>query len=477
MDLNDLTEVVKKILYRWRIKFVVQCSFIVLILCLAAIVLPWRASGAVSVVVEDVRVGLALQVLTQDFSVTGEYQIVESTSGAPLARISPGEKWQARFIDGKIELLKNGAPLGIYNHPVTVKEVMQNIAIQSGHGSITNITTTDGIMALGAGGKMSSLPPEPGKCQVLSAGGQYPLNAVAGQNLVALNSGGAVKRYRGGIEFRPLADGMAVINQLPLEQYLYGVVPVEMPSTWPAEALKAQAVAARSYALSQIAAGAYSAYGFDLMATQQSQVYLGYDGENQLVNKLVESTRGQVMTYRDRVINAFFHSSSGGYTENSEDVWKDPLDYIRSKPDPMDRNDKHYNWVVSYDHAQLVSQLIQKGYNFSKVLDIEELSRTKSGARVQRVAVLGFDPDGKSLRTEIYNADSVRIALGLKSSLFTMSKEMDPRGGIARVTFTGSGWGHGLGMSQYGALGMAKQGYNYQEILKYYYNSVEIKPL
>lgn len=469
---------IKRVFGRWSVKFVLCPPLIGLLVGLSALsLLPRQAGGGVAVVVENVRVGLARQVPVQEFSTAGGYRVVEAVTGTELAVLTPGEKWQAVFADGKIELFKNGSSVGTYNHPLSVREVKQNVAILSGQGAIVNVASGEGITARGAGGRVETLHPDLGKYEVLSSGGQTTLKAVSGQNLVLLANGGTVNRYRGNIELRPYADGITVINELPLEQYLYGVVPVEMPAHWPEEALKAQVVAARNYALAQIAAGTYNSYGFDLMANQQSQVYRGYDAENQLVSRLVDSTRGQVMTCRDKIINAFFHSSSGGYTENSEDVWRDSLDYIRGKPDLADHNDKHYNWVVAYDQFQLLNQLSQKGYKYGKIMDIQEVARTKSGARVQKIVVTGLDPDGQPLKTEIYNADNVRIALGLKSSLFIMSKEEDPQNGLVRVTFTGSGWGHGLGMSQYGALGMAKQGYNYQEILKYYYNGVIIQPL
>jgi len=198
-------------------------------------------------------------------------------------------------------------------------------------------------------------------------------------------------------------------------------------------------------------------------------MYGGYDAESPATNKAVEATRGMVMLSGGDLVAAYFHSSSGGYTENSEDVWVAKLPYLRWKEDKFDKNDTYYNWQVNYTVEQLKEKLSGAGYEFSKISDLQELARTSSGARVKKLAVKGEGPSGKALTVEISNSDNVRIALGLKSSLFTFTKKYDKNKKLTGVSFTGSGWGHGLGMSQYGVRGMARAGYNYQEILKYYY--------
>ncbi|MGB9904782.1 MAG: SpoIID/LytB domain-containing protein, partial [Desulfotomaculales bacterium] len=258
-----------------------------------------------------------------------------------------------------------------------------------------------------------------------------------------------------------------------LEEYLYGTVPAEMPAGWPPEALKAQAVASRSYALAQIKKNS-GASPFDLLATQVSQVYRGYDWETPATNRAVDETRGVVLTWRGAPAEAYFHSSSGGFTENSEDVWKNRVDYIRARPDPFDLNDRHYNWQVSYPKEELIKQLASKGYKFKDIFDLAEKERTSTGKRVKRLLVSGLSETGAPVTVEIGNANEVRTALGLKSAFFTLEKELDARQKLVRVTLRGNGSGHGLGMSQYGALGMAGKGYSYQDILKYYYSGITI---
>jgi stage II sporulation protein D len=448
-----------------------------LLLGFFALFQPSSARGEVSIVMKDIRVGLNMQAAYQYFSVQGDYRVLDVVTGSELAVARPGEQWQAKCSGGAIELVRDGETVAVSDNPVAIEEMTRNIYALSVGDVLTDLTPEGEIVVIGAGGQKASLDSGMNKYQVLTREGQSRLQGNAEQNLLVLTSGGVSRKYRGSLEFRANRDAMTVINQLPLEQYLYGVIPGEMPSGWPEEAIKAQAVSARSYAMAQTTAGSYAGYGFDVQSNQQSQVYQGMDAENPRVSALVDGTRGQVLTCRGTVITAIFHSSSGGCTEDSEDVWQNPLEYIKAKPDPADMNDAHYNWKKSMDHNQLVEQLNQKGYGISQVCDIEELERTSTGARVKKMAVDARDADGRPVTIEICNADAVRSALGLDSSLFVMEKEIDQQGFISNVEFKGSGWGHGLGMSQYGALGMAKEGYNYQEILKYYYNDVKIEKL
>ena len=129
---------------------------------------------------------------------------------------------------------------------------------------------------------------------------------------------GSTVHYRGTLEIRKESGtALTVVNSLPLEQYLYGVIPREMPAGWAPEALKAQAIAARTYALYTKSSGKYQSLGYDLVATDESQVYGGVDGEDPRSNAAVDQTKSQVALYNGKIIAAYFHASSGGYTENS----------------------------------------------------------------------------------------------------------------------------------------------------------------
>ena len=179
-----------------------------------------------------------------------------------------------------------------------------------------------------------------------------------------------------------------------------------------------------------------------------------------------------VMTSQGRLITAF-SCLQRGFTENSEDVWLEQLPYIKGKADPYDKMISTMTGRLTI----LLNNWLQSSrarYNLAVLEDIEELARTSSGARIKSIAVSGQGTSGEPVRIVISNADKVRNALGLKSSLFTLEKVYDQEGILQGIKICGSGNGHGLGMSQWGARGMAAQGYNYQEILKYYYTGVEI---
>lgn len=446
---------------RWR-----MLLLLVFLLCPAAV-----ASGEVVVEPGTIRLGLMQGVPVVEFAVEGRYQIIDTGSKQAVAVPRPGEKWQVRASGSQLELLRDGVLVNTFTGALQVRENKYQVAVLSGSGALVNRSSGEEMIALGADNRSVSLQNFSG-LNILSARGQVEAGQPGGQNLLVLYTEDRGRRYRGSLEVRREEQGLTAINELPVEEYLYGVVPSEMPASWPAEALKAQAVAARSYALAQL--GSYGRYGFDLLATQSSQVYKGYDGENPATTRAVEETLGLIMTCRGLPVDAVFHSSSGGTTENSEDVWKNPVDYLRARPDPADFNDKHYNWKVTYSMDQLINQLNTKDYQLSEVHDLIELERTSTGKRVKRLAVKGLDVDGNSVLKEVYSANAVRVALGLKSAFFTMRKEVDQQQKLLSVTFEGNGWGHGLGMSQYGALGLAGQGYSYRDILKYYYTGITL---
>ncbi|MFZ5631374.1 MAG: SpoIID/LytB domain-containing protein [Bacillota bacterium] len=467
---------------RW-LKFLRAARLFFLVLLVT--VLPYRAGAQVAVIPNTIRVGLAQDVQVQDFYVQGRYRLVDRQSGEHLADVLPGERWQARFTGGGIQLFKNGRQVGTYGSSLDLQQVRPMVAVLSGSGALKNVAAGETLAVAAAGGRVLPLKIDSGRINVISVSGIKAVQGGGDLNLVALVIDGRAQNYRGNLEFRTRTGGITVINELPLEEYLYGVVPREMPASWPKEALKAQAVAARSYALANL--GTYRDFGFDLLATQMNQVYGGYNAEHANASRAVDETRGQVLSCRGKTISAFFHSSSGGYIESCRDVWREDLEYLKAKPDPFDKNDKYYDWVEVYTRDQLVNRLIERKslYNgpdapervFTIVNDIEIAEKTSSGARVKRIRITGAGSDGQPMAAEISNADAVRKALGLKSSLFEMTKEKNAGGKLVKVTFKGSGYGHGLGMSQYGALGMTNKGYNYQDILKYYYNNTEVRHL
>lgn len=437
---------------------------------LGAVLLPAVIAGG-AVQPETVRVVLARQDEAMSFQTSGHYQLVDLSTGEVIASIKSGAGWQVERQKNKITVRGGGEKYGPFSGPVAVQESRALVSVRAADGETAAGRSLNSLVALNAQGEKVNLDDRT-ELFVRDERQKTSLAAEQGLNLIALRAAGAeYRRYRGDMEFRVENDSLLAINAINIEDYLRGVVPAEMPSSWPAEALKAQAVVARNYALQRVEVNRGASY--HLTNDQYSQVYGGYDAESPATNRAIEDTRGVVMLHRGSLISALFHSSSGGYIENSEDVWKYPLPYIKHKKDPYDQNERHYDWEVSYTADQLLELMAKAGYDFESINDIEITDYTASGARVKELAVSGTDPDGKRLRVEIANADNVRNALGLKSALFTMEQVYARDKTLSGVEIRGSGWGHGIGLSQWGARGMAAKGYKYRDILQYYYTSIK----
>ena len=263
--------------------------------------------------------------------------------------------------------------------------------------------------------------------------------------------------YRGTTQLILQDSGITAINHVDLEHYLYSVVGAEAVSSWPIEALKAQAVAARSYALYKRNVESNGIYDVD--TTVGTQVYKGLDSEYTTTHEAVNSTLGQVMTYNNEVILAAFHSSSGGYTENVEDVWSSPLPYLRS--------------VVDYDHKSPV-------FEWQEVIPVSKIKSLVAGiGNIRGIQPVQMTPRGRVITMTVtgdrgsttVSGKDMRQALDLRSTLFRVSTE----GNNLRVK--GRGFGHGLGLSQWGAYYLAQQGVNYHQILAHYYQSADLTKL
>ncbi|GAB4236352.1 MAG: SpoIID/LytB domain-containing protein [Stanieria sp.] len=263
--------------------------------------------------------------------------------------------------------------------------------------------------------------------------------------------------YRGRTHLVRQGDTLTAINYVDLEDYLYSVVGAEAVATWPLEALKAQAVAARSYALYKSSTERSSLY--DLDTTIGTQVYKGLDTEYTTTHQAVNGTAGQVMTYNGKVILAAFHSSSGGHTENVEDVWTSPLPYLRAVVD-YDQQSPVFQWdkVVS---AQEMNTLIG-GVGTIKTMVPEE---TTPYGRVVNMKVIG------DRGTTVVSGAELRKVLDLRSTLFRVTGD----GNSFRIY--GRGFGHGLGLSQWGAYYLAKQGIKYAQILSHYYQHANLSQI
>jgi len=262
--------------------------------------------------------------------------------------------------------------------------------------------------------------------------------------------------YRGRTLLVATGDGIAAINYVDLEEYLYSVVGGEMVPSWPLEALKAQAVAARSYVLYQRQHRGGGLY--DVGDTAAWQVYHGVESEARSTHAAVQATAGQVLSHNGQIIEAVYHASSGGHTENVEDIWGSPKPYLRGVPD-YDMGTPVFEWRKTFSRSDLSNRL--------GVGNIRSLVPERKTPR-DRVVSLRVVGDGGTVSMD---GDEVRNALELRSTLFAIQ----PQGN--NFVVVGRGFGHGVGLSQWGAYNMSRQGQNYLQILAHYYRNSSLSKL
>lgn len=260
-------------------------------------------------------------------------------------------------------------------------------------------------------------------------------------------------------------EGTKEIEEIPFEEYVKGVLAGEMPASFHIEALKSQAVAARTYVLKKMEDNKTKEY--DVVDSIKNQVYLDDEtlkknwGKNYTtnINKMKQAileTKGEYLTYDNEIITAFFFSTSNGKTENCEEVFVETLPYLKSVDSSWDSEvSPVYNDEKTLTLKDFYTKL---GLKYNKNLNIQVLSYTE-GKSIKNVKI----------NNVIFKGTDVRSKLGLRSADFTIEKEKE------NVKIKTKGNGHGVGMSQYGALAMAKKGYTYDQILKYYYKNIEIQ--
>ncbi|MGP4072304.1 stage II sporulation protein D [Piscibacillus sp. B03] len=256
------------------------------------------------------------------------------------------------------------------------------------------------------------------------------------------------------------------IEEVPLEEYVVSVVASEVPASFEMEAIKAQALAARTY-IAQILNQGGAGENYHVTDTVQHQVYKNMDELRNAwgvdyswkINKIIQAvdeTKGQIITYGGNPIAAQFFSTSNGYTENAEDYWQNEVPYLKMVDSPWDKKSPEYL------EQQVLprNEVVQKLELDSDVINVSNTVRTDS-ERIKEITING----------KTFSGRDVRETLGLRSNDFTIEAKGD------HIIFTTKGYGHGVGMSQYGANGMAEEGKTYQEIVKHYYQGVEISPI
>lgn len=346
------------------------------------------------------------------------------------------------------------------------------VAIRESVSSLTVGSSTPAKLVDGLGRPVGQIPAMEGFEAEAVSGAVAIKDSRAWQLTVVPEGDGLVfigdRWYRGNVRLMRTSQGFMAINQVDVEDYLASVIGKEMYVTWPIEALKAQAVASRSYALFKQKKRGKESY--DLLSTTSSQVYGGLDGEAPSTREAVKSTRGQILAYNGQVIEAVFHSSSGGHTENSEQVWSSAVPYLKGVED-FDQNAPVYQWTVNFTAAQLRQRLPGVG-NIKALTPVQ----TTPNGRVRQIKITG------DAGSQTMSGDQVRKALGLKSALFTAEPQSQAGlvagtptvGAPSTFVVSGRGYGHGIGMSQWGAHGMAQQGKTFQEIVLHYYPGTQI---
>jgi stage II sporulation protein D len=270
------------------------------------------------------------------------------------------------------------------------------------------------------------------------------------------------RAYRGRFELHSVNGTLLVVNLVELEDYIQGVVKDEIPAAWPAEAVKAMAITARTYAVYNMEQQAASL--FHVRSTTASQMYGGATGEDPRATWAVQATRGQILTFAGRPISAFYHSCSGGATEDAPDIFGLEFDMIVGVQDPFSQACPHALWVERLGARQIEQELTRAGYPVGRVTGLQELVRSRTG-RILQIAVQ------HSRGTLVLEGRRFREAVGNE---LIRSMDFELRGDPAGFTFVGRGWGHGVGLSQWGAKEMAELAYGHREILKFYYPLAEI---
>lgn len=354
------------------------------------------------------------------------------------------------------------------------------------------------------------------------------------------------KPYRGSFEVIPKGNGLTIINLVSIEEYLYGVLKAEISPSWPFEALKAQAVVSRTYALNNI--GRHSSQGFDLCAGNHCQGYKGLSSEDPILNKAVDATKGEVLAYNGTLAKVFYHSDSGGCTTSSKYVWGRDIPYLKGRKEEFyaSCNSPYKHWKLELPSSKLVEILSENGIEIEDIKDLAITKRDNLSFRALTIRIIGskrsieipatrvrqmigysllrstaFDilkkkanekREGKAKPSNLYppklskeerraRARSINIKellakgysyddiiLILAEAYGILERDVAPQNeqpqeeisfeakdGESIFIFEGRGWGHGVGMSQWGAKTLAEKGKSYTEILQFYFPGTEIK--
>lgn len=275
------------------------------------------------------------------------------------------------------------------------------------------------------------------------------------------------KPYRGEIEVARTEAGLQVVNIIDLEEYLYGILKCEMDVNAPLEALKAQAVIARTFALANI--NKHKDRGYHLCDSIHCQVYEGVRAEDPIVIKAVDSTSGQVLTYGEEMAQTFYHASCGGWTADALSVWAMEIPYLHGVACPFcQRASKSHYWQTTFKITDIQKALNRNGLKTGEISALIPVSSNPGRQRAETIIIQHSQGETK------INSNKFRLLLGstrIWSTNFSVVK------GEHTITFRGIGKGHGVGLCQWGARVMADLGYNYKQILGFYYPGLYLRSI
>jgi stage II sporulation protein D len=274
------------------------------------------------------------------------------------------------------------------------------------------------------------------------------------------------RTFRGDIKLIKNSDmTLSVINYIELEDYIKGISVREISHYWPPEALKAEVIVFRTFALYKMQENAAKEY--DLTSDIYSQVYSGRAAERYRINKAVDQTKDKVLMYRGKIFPAFYHATCAGHTEDASLLWNIDLAPLKGVACNFCKDSPHFKWHDVLTKEEIKDKLVASGYKINRIKAIQILGRDESG-RIRDLSIIG---ENKNINI---TAKDFRELIGpntIKSTNFQANTAGDD------VVFEGLGWGHGVGLCQWGAYFMAKQGYKYDEILRYYYPQADVKTI
>jgi stage II sporulation protein D len=274
------------------------------------------------------------------------------------------------------------------------------------------------------------------------------------------------RAFRGDVSLiRDNKGNLTAVNKINLEDYIRGILYNEASHYWPIEALKAQAIVSRTYAVYQMQENRVR--DFDLTSDTYSQVYGGSASERFRTDKAVEETKGLILVYQGKVIPAYFHATCAGHTEDASLVWKTDLPPLKGVVCDFCKESPHYNWHYVIFIGELRELLKNAGYDLGMIKDIQVLGNDNSG----RVTDLNIVSERNELKIASKDLRSIVGPNLLRSTRFSVRIEGED------AIFEGTGWGHGVGLCQWGAYFVSKQGWDAKRILQYYYPGTDVAAL